>query len=168
MNYTKSNSLSDLRERVKEEHAGVIGSLRRGLDHAFTAGALLAEAKIQLRHGEWLPWLKSCGIEERTAQRYLKLAKNRALIEAKSDSVTDLNITGALALIAVPRSEDESSGLLADLAGHAADGALDTLETTLQEIEARSAAFRAPAEEACARRGLPTPRWLSGKSWVMS
>jgi hypothetical protein len=64
----QSNSLADLRERVKVEHAAVIGSLRKGLEHAFNTGALLGEARRQLRHGEWLPWLKSCGIEERTAQ----------------------------------------------------------------------------------------------------
>jgi hypothetical protein len=135
----QSNSLTDLRERVKIEHAAVVGSLRQGLEHALNAGALLGEARRQLRHGEWLPWLKSCGIEERTAQRYLKLAKNRALIEAKADTMSDLSITGALALIAVPRApkHDELASMMAELGDLAASGAFDSLDlTAMAEAEA--------------------------------
>ena len=43
--------------------------------HAIEAGALLLEAKEQLKHGQWLPWLKDhCTISERTAQLYMRTA----------------------------------------------------------------------------------------------
>jgi hypothetical protein len=48
---------------------------------------------------------EKCSLTERTAQRYMRLAKNRVTIEAKikSDSLSDLTINGALALLTVPR-----------------------------------------------------------------
>ena len=34
---------------------------------AWETGKLLTEIKSRLNHGEWLPWLKSAGIPQRTA-----------------------------------------------------------------------------------------------------
>jgi hypothetical protein len=119
----ESNVLADLRERLKVEHEAVVGSLRHGLHRAMNAGDILLEARTQVRHGDWLPWLESCGISERTAQRYVRLAKHRAEIEAKSDTVSDLGIRGALALIAAPRGSDRLGLALAD---RAAEYALDS------------------------------------------
>jgi Protein of unknown function (DUF3102) len=94
-----SNSLADLRERLKAEHAAVATALRTSVEHALAAGDILIEAKAQLNnHGEWLPWLNSCGISERTAQRYMRLARHRAIIEANPTPMSDLGIAGALAL----------------------------------------------------------------------
>jgi hypothetical protein len=111
-----SNSLADLAARISAEHKAVAASLKSSLAHAMTAGDLLIEARAQLKHGQWLPWLKSCGISERMAQRYLRLARNRTLIEAKSDTVSDLGIRGALAMLTVSRESNDPAApaLLAD------------------------------------------------------
>jgi hypothetical protein len=117
-----SNSLADLRERAKTEHAAVAKAMKTSLSHAFAAGDILIDAKLQLKHGQWLPWLQSCGIPERTAQRYIRLASNRMFIEAKSDNVSDLGVSGALALITLSRSSrDDLVGPTASLADDAAE-----------------------------------------------
>jgi hypothetical protein len=97
-----SNSLSDLRERLIAGHTLVIGAVRATVEHALAFGDLLLEAKAHphLKHGQWLPWLESCGISTRMAQRYMQLARKRAEIEAKYDTVTHLGIRGALELLA--------------------------------------------------------------------
>jgi hypothetical protein len=53
-----SNSLTDLAARIRAEHEATAASLKRGAEHAMAAGKLLIEAKAQLKHGEWLPWLR--------------------------------------------------------------------------------------------------------------
>jgi hypothetical protein len=70
-----SNSLTDLAARIQAEHEACESALKRGLEHAVAAGKLLIEAKAQLKHGQWLPWLRDhCRIPERTARRYMEIA----------------------------------------------------------------------------------------------
>nr|WP_234894923.1 DUF3102 domain-containing protein [Sinorhizobium meliloti] len=80
------------------EAAGLAG--RELVRHAIAAGQRLIEAKALVAHGEWLPWLKkNCAIPTRTAQLYMRLAKHRELIEAKSADVAHLTINAAVDLI---------------------------------------------------------------------
>src|ERR1700730_13731457 len=96
---TLSNSLADLAARIRTEHEAAGGALKRSLQHAVAAGDLLIEAKAQLRHGQWLPWLSEhCQIPERTARLYMRLAKNKIEI----GNVADLTVRGAVALLASP------------------------------------------------------------------
>lgn len=46
-----SNSLADLRERLKAEYAAVASGLKTSLHHAMACGDILAEAKAKLQHG---------------------------------------------------------------------------------------------------------------------
>jgi hypothetical protein len=85
-NIVGSNLLADLRKRLKIEHAAVANSLRTSLSHAMASGDIVMEAKARLKHGEWLPWLKSGGVPERTAQRWARPARHRAVIESKPDT----------------------------------------------------------------------------------
>jgi hypothetical protein len=111
-----SNSLADLRERAKAEHAAVAAAMKTSLSHAFAVGEILVEAKQELNHGQWLPWLESCGIPERSAQRYIRLARNRVMIEAKSDTVSELGVSGALALLSLSKTR-RRDGMADDAAG---------------------------------------------------
>jgi hypothetical protein len=78
------NSLTDLAARIRAEHEAVSEGLKESVRHAIAAGELLIEAKGQLGHGQWLPWLRDrCTISEGTAQLYMRVAKNRAEIEAQ-------------------------------------------------------------------------------------
>ena len=67
-------------------------------------GKRLAEAKSQLSHGEWLPWLEEkVEFSERSAQQYIRLWKEYG----KSATVADLGVRKALVLLALPESERE-------------------------------------------------------------
>jgi hypothetical protein len=71
-----SNSLADLAARIRAEHEEALRHVERGLVHALRAGELLIEAKTQLAHGQWLPWLrKHCRVGARTAQVYMQLVR---------------------------------------------------------------------------------------------
>jgi hypothetical protein len=97
-----SNSLPELAARIRAEHEATGAALKSSIDHSIAAGALLIEAKAKVPHGQWLPWLRdNCAISERTAQLYMRLAKNRTEIEAsaKSASVADLTLNEAAALL---------------------------------------------------------------------
>jgi hypothetical protein len=95
------NSLPDLAARIKAEHEAVALALNESVRHAMAAGELLIEAKARLQHGAWLPWLRDhCTISERTAQLYMRVAKNRDEIEAQMrNSVADLSLNEAAALL---------------------------------------------------------------------
>jgi Protein of unknown function (DUF3102) len=97
-----SNSLADLAARIRAFHEAAAEGLRRSVENGMAAGDLLIEAKAQLKHGQWLPWLRDhCAISERTAQLYMRCAKNRAAIEeqAKSATVADLTLNEAAAVL---------------------------------------------------------------------
>jgi hypothetical protein len=98
---TGSNSLADLAARIRAEHEATGEALRSSVAHGIAAGELLLEAKAQMPHGQWLPWLKdNCAMSERTAQLYMRLAKNRAVIEIQiRNHVADLTLNEAAALL---------------------------------------------------------------------
>jgi len=51
--------------------------MKQALDYALEAGRLLTEAKEELNHGGFLPWLKeNMPFSEDTAERYMKLNKH--------------------------------------------------------------------------------------------
>jgi hypothetical protein len=98
---TTSNSLADLAARIRAEHQATAAALTSSVEHAMTAGDLLLEAKAQVNHGQWLPWLtERCAMSERTAQLYMRIAKNRATIEMNiRNGVADLTLGQAAALM---------------------------------------------------------------------
>ncbi len=129
-----TNPLDLLRNRLIAEHAAVADALTTALNHAMNAGDVLIEAKAQLDHGGWLPWLDSCGISVRLAQRYVRLARHRSTIEANATSQTHLSVSGALALLANPKKE----AVPIDLSRYT----LDPLQTMLAEMEYAHALVR--------------------------
>jgi Protein of unknown function (DUF3102) len=97
-----SNSLADLAARIRTEHRAAAASLSDAMRHAMTAGELLIEAKTLVKHGQWLPWLSDhVSISERTAQLYMRVARNRAEIEAakSATAIADLTLNEAAALL---------------------------------------------------------------------
>src|SRR5258706_3006884 len=96
-----SNSLADLAARIRAEHEATDAALKSSVEHAMAAGHLLVEAKAQLKHGQWLPWLtEHCAMSERTAQLYIRIAKNREAIESQiRNGVADLTLGQAAGLM---------------------------------------------------------------------
>lgn len=105
-------------------------------------GKRLVEAKGQLSHGEWLPWLeKKVAFSERSAQQYMRLWKEYG----KSALSADLSISKALVLLALPESERE------DFAAekHTVNGEEKTVSSmTVKELEKAIAERNAAREEA--------------------
>ncbi len=115
-------------------------------------GKRLNEAKRQLGHGEWLPWLREkVDISERSAQDLMRLAREFP----KSAEIADLGASKALALLGLPASEREQFAA----EKHAVDGVEKSVsEMTAKELkqairerdEAVKAAQAAKADAAAA------------------
>jgi hypothetical protein len=70
-------------------------------------GDMLLEAKHQVGHGHWMDWLKEhCGMAQRTANLYMRLAKNRKVIEASGD-IAGMTLNAAARLLAPDEEKDE-------------------------------------------------------------
>jgi hypothetical protein len=100
---SRSNSLVDLAAKIKAAHTAVDTALKQSLQHAMEAGKLLIQAKAEVPHGQWLPWLRDhCAISERTAQLYMRVANNREDIELQiRNDVADLTLSQAAAVLAL-------------------------------------------------------------------
>lgn len=116
----------------------------------------LLEAKSQLSHGEWLPWLREkVDISERRAQDFMRIAREYS----KSAEIADLGASKALALLALPESEraEFASGT------HLVNGAEKSVsEMTAKElktaIEERDKARREAAEQKAAAEAAEASR----------
>jgi Protein of unknown function (DUF3102) len=71
-----SNRLLILAAQIKQLHIESTRLAEASVARAIEAGEYLIEAKQELKHGAWLPWLQEhCGMSQRTAQLYMRLAK---------------------------------------------------------------------------------------------
>lgn len=97
------DTLESIAEEINAAH-GMVGSLAlSSLDHARQAGLLLIAARKKIDHGGWLPWLEAnTSVPERTAQRYMRIAKNWDKISTKSAIMADLGVVEAVRLIGQP------------------------------------------------------------------
>jgi hypothetical protein len=94
------NRLPELAAQIRVEHEATAVALRRSVEHGIAAGDLLSEAKALVKHGQWLPWLaEHCSMSERTAQLYMRLAKQRDAITANTQPIADLTLNEAAALL---------------------------------------------------------------------
>jgi hypothetical protein len=128
-----ANALNALAERIRTAHAAVGHAARNMLNCAMTAGDALIEARKQIAPGGWESWLKrECDLSVRTAERYVQLAKARALFEADPSRATGLSITGALRLLGNrPRARSTTTRTTNPNHG------LDTLAWSEATLEAR-------------------------------
>jgi len=98
-------SLPSLAAAINAEHDSVERAALSAVEHARRAGALLVDAKAQLDHGAWLPWLAAnCpSVSKRTAQAYMRLAK------ANAQRVAHLTVREALALLSTPNERETNA-----------------------------------------------------------
>jgi len=91
--------LAQLATYINDCYQETLGLTRNALIKAMAAGDALISAKERVAHGEFERWCRQeCGVSERLCQTYMKLARNRAAVEAKAQS-TALSIDGALRLL---------------------------------------------------------------------
>jgi hypothetical protein len=99
-----TRALPQLAADINTAHEAAIHHANQAIEHALTCGRLLIQAKEQLPHGGFLPWLQDhCRVKARQAQQYMRLADNWQAIEAKSAPGAHLSIKGALGLLAGPK-----------------------------------------------------------------
>ena len=91
---------------IKEITADILSRKGTIVQSFLEIGNLLIEAKEQLtKHGGWMNWLDDeVDISYRMAERYMQLAR----AYANSTSVTNLGMTKALALLALPDTQREA------------------------------------------------------------
>jgi hypothetical protein len=71
-----SASLGALAKAINAGHQQAVKLAGQALEQARQVGLLLLQAKAQLRHGEWLPWLRAnLAFTPRRAQQYMAIGK---------------------------------------------------------------------------------------------
>lgn len=103
--YPNPSALTDLEPRPIEIITNEIIFYKQMAGSAIVEiGQRLTEAKRQLMHGEWLPWLEEkVQFSEASAQRFMRLAKEYS----NPSALTDLGVSKALSLLALPATERE-------------------------------------------------------------
>ena len=99
-------ALSTIAVEIRREVEAAEASYQDALGHALRVGELLIEAKGEVQHGQWLPWLEANFPGSiRSAQCYMRLARNRD----EYATVAHLGIKGALKELAAGDA-DRASG----------------------------------------------------------
>lgn len=84
-----SNRLADLAERAGEAARAYRRGSVEAIGEYLRAGELLAEAKAECRHGQWLAVLERAGIAARTASRMMLASKMAVAREATAEVIHD-------------------------------------------------------------------------------
>jgi len=93
-------SLNTLAAQINSAHAQCQQAYNNSLKFAHHAGDLLLEAKSQVAHGEWLPWVNAnCNFSERTARVYMQVSRDWDKLPSESADSADLTIESALKLL---------------------------------------------------------------------
>jgi len=95
------NALSSYQHQITEHHRQAQIKAGEAVQHAIAAGKLLLAAKAEVKHGQWLLFLESTGINARAAQRYMRLAANEGRL--KCDTCDAFGITEALEYLSQPK-----------------------------------------------------------------
>jgi hypothetical protein len=104
----RTPSLADLITIIREAHSGVFFAFSNAIEYALTAGRALdamEDGKL-VRHGQWNKVYKECGLGDRQAERYKRLAR---LVDANptfKSEMTGLSIEEAIKKLSPPRAGD--------------------------------------------------------------
>jgi hypothetical protein len=110
------DELPQLAAAIRDEVEQAEADFRSAVAHAIRAGELLIEAKAQVAHGGWLPWLDvECRLKRSEAANYMRLARNVQRVAHLP------SIRQAVALLAAPKrepAEEEPPVLTVDPPAH--------------------------------------------------
>jgi hypothetical protein len=100
--------LSDLSSQINNNHRRADTLARSSFEYAQKCGKALREAKAQVGHGGWLPWLaRNCpDLSARRAQKYMQINEHWPQIEEAlgQDFPETITLNGVLALIGRPNT----------------------------------------------------------------
>ena len=164
---TTTDTPLSLAVQINNAHGDACRAAQTAIAHARRAGQLLIEAKAELEHGSWLAWLgEHCPtIPERTAQAYMRVARDWPTLEAKAQHVADLPLRDALALLAEPRDDEpaaDTEEMPTLVANPTADELLAWIKAMSRRTDAADLLFKNDLE---AHGPLPTPDTAEG--WMV-
>jgi Protein of unknown function (DUF3102) len=96
------STLAELGPRIRSAHEHLVNSARDIVMRAIDIGKDLLKAQSIGGYGNWGKWLeRNCALNERTAQRYMEIAKGETTLRAKvtSDTMSELTLKKAKQLI---------------------------------------------------------------------
>src|SRR5262245_35416661 len=97
---TLDPELDVLAGTIRTAHSEASRAAGDFIKHALAAGDALILARAKVRHGQWRRWLaENCAVSERSAQRYMRLAKARAANPTRVADVEACSLRGALAIV---------------------------------------------------------------------
>jgi hypothetical protein len=98
---TLSQNINDTWTDAEEQAGKATEFAKSSVCHGLNVGQMLAEAKAELTHGEWEPWIeKNCPFGSRQARKLMRLAREWPQIEESIRTCGSvLGINGALALV---------------------------------------------------------------------
>jgi hypothetical protein len=81
---------TQLAESIRTDLEAISSADQDKLARAFAAGTKLRKARGLVERNKWLTWLREncCAMKPRTAQDYMRLARDRAVIDAHNDALT--------------------------------------------------------------------------------
>ncbi len=129
-------NLPELATELRSEVEAAELAWHDAVSHAIRAGELLTEAKAQVKHGEWLPWLEAnFPGSPRSAQGYMRLGENAE----DARRVAHLGIKGALKELAAPSEDaqpvaDSAPETVEEVREMAASGALNVGLDRMDEV----------------------------------
>jgi len=143
--------LVELANRIKSYHKAVEDAAKNIVEKAMAAGRDLIEAKGKVPHGRWLPWLeKECGLSERTAQRYMRLAGGKKKIDLwlreKSATMADLTLAEVERVIADDYGKAQAS-LIKKLGGLPPEDVEQRAQATILALREAVAAIKNPTSK---------------------
>ena len=105
-----SPSVDDLSARIRDAHTGVATAFSNAIDRAIDAGEALILAKKSklIPHGQWREFLRRCGVGERQAERYMRLAGLVAANPTWKSYLAELSIEQAIKLLS-PRKPSKTT-----------------------------------------------------------
>ena len=102
----------ELADQINEAHRLAQEHAESAIDYAFRVGDLLLQAKSEVKHGKWLPWLRdNVQFSERTAQTYMRLYDKRKTIErAVADEEEGISVRKAIGYVSRPLRMEGQDG----------------------------------------------------------
>lgn len=107
----KINSLSTLAHKANEAHRAAEENASNAVSQAAVCGGYLAQAKEQLHHGDWQPWIEeNFEGSRRTAQVYMQIAERKPELAegAKAQHAAHLSIRDALKQLTPAKGSTEA------------------------------------------------------------
>ena len=87
-----------LAAQIELEHLAATRDAIAAMEHAIACGTLLLEAKAQVGHGGWLPWIEAnLTFGDRQARKYMRAANH---VDQIRHSNSDFTLDNAMAMLA--------------------------------------------------------------------